>query len=56
MTDRPDWRVGREIREHEIKTDLQRKGVPEREAAKLARDVAEKAVRRAIHDHDKKGS
>lgn len=56
MTDRPDWRVGREIREHEIKTNLQRNGVSEREAAKVARHVAEKAIQRAIHTHEKKGS
>lgn len=56
MPDRPDWRVGREIREHEIKTDLQRRGMTEREASKVARDVAEKAIKRAIHTHTEKGS
>lgn len=56
MPDRPDWRTGREIREHEIKTTLQQRGMTEREAAKVARETAEKAIQRAIHTHTQKGS
>jgi hypothetical protein len=53
-SDRPDWRAAREIREHENKVNFQRAGVPEREAAKMAKDITDRAVRRAMRDHEEK--
>lgn len=53
-SDKPDWALGREVRTHEIKTQLQRAGVSERAAAKEAERIATNATKRAIHDHERK--
>jgi len=52
-SDKPNWSVGREIRTHEIKTQLQRAGVSERAAAKEAERIATNATKRAIIDHER---
>lgn len=56
MSNKPDFRAAREIREHENKVTLQRAGVPEREAARLSKEITDRAVCKAMHDHERKKS